>query len=161
MTPAQLESVAGGQLERIVAREETLDLGPAVGAGRIRRDPLLARVEYFAEAAFGIALDGSVNAEMIDLARLATLVGDDAPQAALCASIRELLALALTVPLGEHVDGPLRAHPPARQRGRDRRHAGRSARDEPRALTRFRRVCDSLRMRRDFAMTMQQCSKPR
>jgi hypothetical protein len=98
LTPAQLTSVAGAQLARIVAREETIDLGPAVGDGRIRRDPLLARVEYFLEAAFGIAVCGGDNAEMIDLARLATLVGDDAPQAPLCASIRELLALAMARP---------------------------------------------------------------
>ncbi|HEV2784835.1 MAG TPA: amidohydrolase family protein [Solirubrobacteraceae bacterium] len=101
LTAAQLRSVAGGQIERIVAREETIDLGPAVGDGRIRRDPLLARVEYFTEAAFGIAIGGGENAEMIDLARLATLVGDDAPQAPLCEAIRELLALALSMPLGD------------------------------------------------------------
>ena len=101
LTPAQLQSVAGGQIERIVAREEAVDLGPAVGDGRIRRDPLLARVEYFTEAAFGIAIGGGENAEMIDLARLATLVGDDAPQAPLCEAIRELLALALSMPLGD------------------------------------------------------------
>ncbi|MGH2943285.1 MAG: amidohydrolase family protein, partial [Solirubrobacteraceae bacterium] len=69
LTPAQLKSVAGEQLARIVAREETLDFGPAVGEGRIRRDPLLARVEFFAEAAFGIALGRGDSAEMIDLAR--------------------------------------------------------------------------------------------
>jgi hypothetical protein len=101
LTPAQLASVAGVQLERIVTREETLDLGPAVGSSRIRRDPLLARVEYFAEAAYRTALRGIQDTESIDLARLACLVGDAAPQAALCESIRELLALALTVPLGE------------------------------------------------------------
>jgi len=101
LTPAQLESVAGGQIERILAREDALDLGPAVGAQRIRRDPLLARVEYFLQGAFGIAIGGGDDAEMIDLARLATLVGDDAPQAPLCESIRALLALALTTPLGE------------------------------------------------------------
>lgn len=103
LTPAQLQSVAGGQIERILAREETIDYGPAVGAGRIRRDPLLARVEYFLEAAFGVAIAGGDDAEMIDLARLATLVGDDAPQAPLCAAIRELLALALAIPLGEQL----------------------------------------------------------
>lgn len=101
LTPAQLRSVTSEQLERIVAREETLDLGPAVGPGRVRRDPLLARVEFFTEAAFGIAIGGGDNMEMIDLARLATLVRDDAPQAPLCEAIRELLALALTVPIGE------------------------------------------------------------
>ncbi|MDQ3722819.1 MAG: amidohydrolase family protein [Actinomycetota bacterium] len=101
LTPVQLESVAGGQLARILAREETPDLGPAVGGGRIRRDPLLARVEYFAEAAFVTAIAGADTSEFIDLARLACLVGDGAPQAPLCESIRELLALALTIPMGE------------------------------------------------------------
>ena len=101
LTPAQLESVMGGQLERIVAGDETRDHGPAVGEGRMRRDVLLARVEYFLDAAFGVAIAGGDDAEMIDLARLATLVGDDAPQAPHCAAIRELLALALAKPPGE------------------------------------------------------------
>ncbi len=101
LTPAQLESVAGGQIARIVARADTPDLGPAVGDGRIRRDPLLARVEYFVSAAFATALAGGDDAEFIDLARLACLVGDNAPQAALAESIRELLALALAIPMGE------------------------------------------------------------
>ena len=35
--------VVGGQLERLLAREEPLDLGPAPGAGRIDADPLLDR----------------------------------------------------------------------------------------------------------------------
>ena len=101
LTPAQLESVMGGQIARIVAREDTPDLGPAVGDGRIRRDPLLARVEYFANGAFATAIAGGDDAEFIDLARLACLVGDNAPQAPLAESIRELLALALTIPMGE------------------------------------------------------------
>jgi predicted TIM-barrel fold metal-dependent hydrolase len=101
LTPAQLASVAGEQLARIVAREETIDFGPAVGDGRIRRDPLLARVEQFLDGAFGVAIAGGNDAEMIDLARLATLVPPDGPQAPLAASIRELLALALSIPLGE------------------------------------------------------------
>ena len=101
LTAAQLQSVAGGQIARILAREETPDLGPAVGDGRIRRDPLLARVEYFVTGAFASAIAGGDDAEFIDLARLACLVGDTAPQAALADSIRELLALALTIPMGE------------------------------------------------------------
>jgi predicted TIM-barrel fold metal-dependent hydrolase len=101
LTAAQLESVMGGQIARIVAGEETPDLGPAVGDGRIRRDPLLARVEYFANGAFATAIAGGDDAEFIDLARLASLVGDSAPQAPLAESIRELLALALTIPMGE------------------------------------------------------------
>ncbi len=101
LTAAQLQSVAGGQIARILAREETLDFGPAVGDGRIRRDPLLARVEYFTSGAFATAIAGGEDAEFIDLARLACLVGDTAPQAPLAESIRELLALALTIPMGE------------------------------------------------------------
>ena len=101
LTPAQVASVAGAQLERIVAREDTLDLGPAVGTGRIRRDPPLARVEHFAAAAFVTAIAGGDGAELIDLAGLACLVGDEAPQAPLCDAIRDLLALALTIPPGE------------------------------------------------------------
>jgi predicted TIM-barrel fold metal-dependent hydrolase len=100
LTEAQLESVMGGQLERILAGEATLDHGPAAGEGRIRRDTLLGRVEYFLDAAFGVAIAGGDDAEMLDLARLATLVGSDAPQAPACESIRELIALALTKPLG-------------------------------------------------------------
>ena len=100
LTPAQLASVMGEQLARIVAAQDTLDLGPAVGEGRLRRDSLLARVEYFLDAAFGVAIAGGDTAEMIDLARLATLVGADAPQAPACQAIRDLLALALTKPLG-------------------------------------------------------------
>ena len=61
LTPAQLQRVAGGQLARIVAREDPPDLGPAVGDGRIRRDPLLARVEYFVTAAFATALAGGTT----------------------------------------------------------------------------------------------------
>lgn len=101
LTPVQLQSVAGGQIERILAREETIDLGPAVGDGRIRRDPLLARAGYFADAAFITALAGGDSAEFIELARLACLVGDDTPQAAHGAAIRELLALALTLTVGD------------------------------------------------------------
>jgi predicted TIM-barrel fold metal-dependent hydrolase len=100
LTEAQLESVMGGQLERILAGDATLDHGPAAGEGRIRRDTLLGRVEYFLDAAFGVAIAGGDDAEMLDLARLATLVGSDAPQAPACESIRELIALALTKPLG-------------------------------------------------------------
>jgi predicted TIM-barrel fold metal-dependent hydrolase len=101
LTAAQLESVMGAQLARIVAGDETPDLGPAVGDGRIRRDPLLARVEYFTNGAFATAIAGGDDAEFIDLARLACQVGDNAPQASFAESIRELLALALTIPMGD------------------------------------------------------------
>ncbi|MEA2154348.1 MAG: uncharacterized protein QOE11_488 [Solirubrobacteraceae bacterium] len=97
----QLASVASGQLERIVAGEDTLDLGPAPAPEGTRSDPLLARVNYFLTSAFATALAGGSSFEFIDLARLACVVGDGAPQAAHCEAILELTDLALLEPVGE------------------------------------------------------------
>jgi predicted TIM-barrel fold metal-dependent hydrolase len=97
----QIQSVASGQLERILAREEVLDAGPAPSPQGTRSDPLLARVNYFLTSAFATALAGGSSFEFIDLARLACLVGEDAPQAAHCAAILELLEHALLTPVGE------------------------------------------------------------
>jgi uncharacterized protein len=101
LSRAQLESVACGQLERILAGDDTLDLGPAVSPHGTRQDPLLARVDYFLTCASSTALAGGSPLEFLDLARLACQVGDDAPQAAHCAAIVELIELALAQPLGE------------------------------------------------------------
>ncbi|HTN23076.1 MAG TPA: amidohydrolase family protein [Solirubrobacteraceae bacterium] len=103
LSAEQLASVAGGQLARIVAGEDTLDLGPAAAPGGTRRDPVLARAESFLVAAFGTALAGGSSDEFIDLARLACIVADDAPQAAHCAAIVALLELALAQPVGETI----------------------------------------------------------
>jgi len=96
-----LVSVAGGQLERILAREDALELGPAPGPELVRSDPLLARVGHFLTCAFATALAGGDAAEFSDLARLACEVGDSVPQAAHCRSIVELIDLALQQPAGE------------------------------------------------------------
>jgi hypothetical protein len=92
---AQLESVAGGQIERIVAGADTLDLGPATAPRGTRTDPLLARVGHFLTTAVAAALAGGSSIEALDLARLSCKVGEDAPQAAHCAAIVELIELAL------------------------------------------------------------------
>jgi predicted TIM-barrel fold metal-dependent hydrolase len=97
----QLAGVASGQLERILAREDTLDLGPAPAPLGTRSDPLLARANYFLTCAFATALAGGSPLELLDLARLACKVGDDAPQAVHCAAICELVELALEQPLGD------------------------------------------------------------
>jgi predicted TIM-barrel fold metal-dependent hydrolase len=89
----QIASVAGGQLDRLVAGEDALDAGPAPGPDALRTDPLLHRASYFLTSAIATALAGGDTAEYADLARLACLVGDGAPQAAICASILELLEL--------------------------------------------------------------------
>jgi hypothetical protein len=101
LSAEQLASVACGQLERILAREDTLDLGPAASLRGTRQDPLLARANYFLTCAFSTALAGGSPFEFLDLARLACKVDDDAPQAAHCAAIVELIALALAQPLGD------------------------------------------------------------
>jgi hypothetical protein len=89
----QLASVAGGQLERLVAGEEAVDVGPPVGPGGLRNDPLLDRVSYYLTSAVATALAGGDTAQYADLARLACLVGDGAPQAPICRSILSLLDL--------------------------------------------------------------------
>ncbi len=93
LSPEQIACVASGQLERLVAREDALDVGPAPGPGSLRVDPLLHRVSYFLTSAIAASIAGGSSTEQADLARLACLVGDDAPQAPICRSILELLAL--------------------------------------------------------------------
>ena len=93
LTPAQLACVAGGQIERLVAGEDALDAGPAPGPEHLRTDPLLARVSHFLTMAVGTSIAGGDTAEQAELARLACLVGDGAPQAPVCESILALLEL--------------------------------------------------------------------
>jgi len=97
----QLAAVAGGQLERLLAGEDALDVGPAVGPQRLRYDPMLSRVSHYLTGALAGAIAGGAAAEQADLARLSCLVGDDAPQAAICSSILELIELHTSFELGE------------------------------------------------------------
>ncbi len=97
----QLACVASGQLDRLVAGEEAVDVGPAIGPGGLRTDPLLDRVTYFLTSAVATALAGGTTDEYVDLARLACLVGDDAPQAPICRSILALLELHHGLAVGE------------------------------------------------------------
>jgi len=102
LSAEQIACVAGEQMQRLVAGEEALEVGPAPGPERLRVDPLLQRVSYFLIAAFGATIAGSASAaEHADLARLACLVGDDAPQAPVCRSILALLERHATLPSGE------------------------------------------------------------
>jgi uncharacterized protein len=99
----QIAAVASGQLERIIAGAETLDLGPAVAPSGTRIDPLLGRVTHFLTCAFASAIGGGDPFELLDLARLACKVGDDAPQAVHCSAITELIGHALEQPLGDTI----------------------------------------------------------
>jgi predicted TIM-barrel fold metal-dependent hydrolase len=100
LTREQIASVAGGQLERLVAGDDALDAGPAPGPGALRTDPLLSRVSHFLTCAFATAIGGGDTAQFVDLSRLACLVGADAPQAPICASILSLLELHEGLPVG-------------------------------------------------------------
>jgi hypothetical protein len=88
----QMESVLGGQAARLVAGEDPVDLGPAVGAERASAvDLLLERVQNFLVQGFSRIMSGESGEESIALARLSCEVGDDAPQADHARSILALL----------------------------------------------------------------------
>jgi uncharacterized protein len=87
----QLRSVAGGQLERLLAGEEPLDVGPPLGAGSLPHDPLLDRVYSCLVTAIGQMFNGLPAEESLALATLACEVGEDVPQARVCSSILSLL----------------------------------------------------------------------
>jgi predicted TIM-barrel fold metal-dependent hydrolase len=91
LSAEQVRSVAAGQLERLLAGQDPLDLGAAPGPGSLPRDPLLDRVHTFLASAIGQMFNGVEPTETLDLARLACEVGDDAPQAAVCRSVLALI----------------------------------------------------------------------
>ncbi|HXE44265.1 MAG TPA: amidohydrolase family protein [Conexibacter sp.] len=95
LSDEQLRLVLGGQLARLLAGEELLDAGPAAGGDRrIAVDVLLDRVASFLTGAFAQIVRGQSGDEMVALAQLACAVPADAPQAAHCRLILELLDVA-------------------------------------------------------------------
>jgi predicted TIM-barrel fold metal-dependent hydrolase len=101
LSAEQVASVASGQVERLVAGEDAIDVGPAPGPDRLRTDPLLNRVAYFLTMAVATAIGAADASQFVDLARLGCLVGDDAPQAAACRSILALLELYHSIEPGQ------------------------------------------------------------
>ena len=97
----QIAGVFGGQLERLVAGHDPLDLGPAPGPSP-PIDMLLDRVVAHLTAAMGRAFAGSDPAESLGLARLAAGVGEGHPQADVFAAILWLLDL-----YEEHIAPPV------------------------------------------------------
>ncbi len=100
LTPDQVRSVAGGQIERLVAGETPLDLGPPPSA-RPALDPLLERVCSHLVGAFNRAIVQADPVEPLGLARLACAVGEDSPVAEVCSAVLGLLDL-----LAEHWGPP-------------------------------------------------------
>lgn len=87
----QLRLVLGGQLARLLDGGQLADAGPPPGRERIAVDALLDRVATFLTGAFAQLVRGQSGEEMLALARLACAVPADAPQAAHCRLILELL----------------------------------------------------------------------
>ena len=104
LTREQIAGVFGGQLQRLVAGEDPVDLGPAPGPSP-PIDPLLERVCAHITTAMGRAFGGGEPTESLDLARLAAGVGPDHPAAEVCAAVLWLLDL-----VDEHMGPP----PPGR-----------------------------------------------
>ena len=91
LTPEQVGSVAGGQLERLLAGDDPLEVGPAPGAEAMASDLLLDRVHAALINAHGRIMGGEDGDAGIALARLACEVGEEAPQAPVCRSVLALL----------------------------------------------------------------------
>jgi hypothetical protein len=95
-----LRSIAGGQLERILAGAEPEPAGPPPSRPR-PLDPLLERTVSHLNQAIGRSFDHGDAEEPVALARLACAVGEDGPHAELFAAVLELLDL-----YEEHLEPP-------------------------------------------------------
>ena len=95
-----LRSIAGAQLERILAGAEPEPAGPPPGAPR-PLDPLLERTVSHLNQAVARMFAHSDPEEPVALARLACAVGEDGPHAELLAAVLELLDL-----YEEHLEPP-------------------------------------------------------
>jgi predicted TIM-barrel fold metal-dependent hydrolase len=91
LTGEQTAAVFGGQLTRLLAHQAAHDLGPAqVGTARAP-GPLLERLHTLLVAAAARATTAQPAEEYLDLARLACQLPDEHPDAAVSASILDLL----------------------------------------------------------------------
>jgi hypothetical protein len=91
LSPRQIASVAGGQLERLLAGEEPHHLGAPPETVATGPGPLLERLHTLLVAAIARMTTGGAADEYLDLARLACRVPDDHPDAAAASSVLELL----------------------------------------------------------------------
>jgi uncharacterized protein len=108
---AALRSIAGGQMQRVLAGGDPLDLGPPPGLAR-PIDPLLERVISHGCQAIARMFVRADPSEAVALAKLACGVGEDSDRAHIFAAVLELLELyeenATPVPEGQRI------HPAAR-----------------------------------------------
>jgi uncharacterized protein len=93
LSAEQLGGVCAGQLERLLAGDDPLHLGPAPGPPDGDRDLILERVYLYAMVALGRMIVGADAEEIIAMAGLAASVEEDAPQADTCRTMTELIGL--------------------------------------------------------------------
>jgi hypothetical protein len=91
LSAEQLRAVAGAQLERLLAGESPLDLGPPPGPPQLGSDLILDRVHLYASVALGRMIAGAPGDELVALARLSCTVDEDAPQAEICRVMAALI----------------------------------------------------------------------
>ena len=91
LSAEQIAIVAGGQLERLLAGAEPLDLGPAPMVPAPGPGPLLERVHTLLVAAAARLTAGHSADEYLELARLACELPAGHPDAAVASSVRDLL----------------------------------------------------------------------
>jgi hypothetical protein len=91
VAPSALPVIGGGQMARLVAREDPIDLGPAPGTATLSDDVLMWRVCSYLQTALARMMLQNEPQEYLALARLACEVGSGAPQAAVCRSVLALL----------------------------------------------------------------------
>jgi uncharacterized protein len=90
--PQALRSIAGGQMERLLAGEPAADAGPPPGRAQAP-GPLLERVVAHLIAAMARGFARTDPDESVALARLACAVGEESPDAPVFAAVLELLDL--------------------------------------------------------------------
>ncbi len=93
LSPEQVRTVAGDQLERLLAGEAPFDAGPAPGPPETATDLILDRVFAYLLVALGRLIAGAPADEMVALARLGCTVDDNAPQAPTCRAMAALIDL--------------------------------------------------------------------
>ena len=92
LSPEQVRSVAGAQIERVLAGEDPDDLGPAPGRERLAPDLLVERVSSCLMVGFGRLMAGGEAEEQVALARLACRVPTDDPSTGVLTAVDEILA---------------------------------------------------------------------
>ena len=96
----QVQAVMGGQLRRLLAREELADLGLPPGIPALHRDVPFDRAITYLAAAWGNATAGGTGQELLELARMALEVGPSHPHRETCDAAIEALDMPANGPRG-------------------------------------------------------------